>query len=68
MPLCQARSCRRSVPGEQRIATGSDGQYFVRQPLDHQFTIEAAAQVINVDDAANSVSVDPAQNGDAIVI
>jgi len=36
--------------------------------LDYQLTIEANAQVVDVDDEANGVSVDPAQNGDAIVI
>jgi len=36
--------------------------------LDYQFSIEANAQVINVEDEANSVSTDPAQNGAAIVI
>src|SRR5947209_7922314 len=36
--------------------------------LDYQFAIQATAQVLNVDDEANSVSVDPAQNASAIVI
>ncbi|MDP9170809.1 MAG: carboxypeptidase-like regulatory domain-containing protein, partial [Acidobacteriota bacterium] len=83
--------------GQQRTATGSDGQYslvglspgkyrvrFIAKgfsvgekpdvevagpaTLDYQFTLQATAQVINVDEEANSVSVDPAQNGDAIVI
>ena len=36
--------------------------------LDYQFSIEANAQVINVEDEANSVSTDPTQNGAAIVI
>ena len=83
--------------GEQRVATGEDGQYsfpsltagryrvrFIAKgfsvgekpaveiatplTLDYQFNIEAAAQVINVEEEANSVSVDPAQNGNAIVI
>ena len=83
--------------GEQRIATGSDGQYsfaalapgkyrvrFIakgfsvgekldfdittQSTLDYQFAIEANAQVVNVTAEANSVSVDPAQNADAIVI
>src|SRR4051812_6717382 len=30
--------------------------------IDFRFSIEAAAQVVNVDEEANSVSVDPAQN------
>ena len=36
--------------------------------VDFQLAIEATAQVLNVEDEANSVSVDPALNGDAIVI
>lgn len=36
--------------------------------LDFQFSIEASAQVINVEDEANSVSTDPTQNGGAIVV
>ena len=36
--------------------------------LDYQLTIEANAQVINVEDEANSVSTDPASNAATIVI
>src|SRR5258707_380281 len=83
--------------GQQRQATGEDGQYsfpvlrsgkyqvrFIAKGftlgekrevevtgptvLDYQLTIEANAQVINVEDEANSVSTDPAQNAGTIVI
>ncbi|HXJ40652.1 MAG TPA: TonB-dependent receptor [Bryobacteraceae bacterium] len=37
-----------------------------QQVLDFQLAIEANAQVVNVEDEANSVSVDPTQNGGAI--
>lgn len=36
--------------------------------IDYQFSIEAAAQVVNVQDEANAVSVDPSQNAAAITI
>ena len=64
-------------PGKYRLrfiakgfSVGEKKDIDIAGPLtvDFQLTIEANAQVVNVDDAANSVSVDPAQNGDAIVI
>jgi hypothetical protein len=36
--------------------------------LDYQLAIEANSQVINVEDEANTVSVDPSKNADAITI
>jgi hypothetical protein len=36
--------------------------------LDYQFAIEAAAQVVNVEEEANAVSTDPSQNAAAITI
>ena len=36
--------------------------------LDVQLTIEAEAQVLNVEEEANRVSADPASNGDALVL
>src|SRR6185312_12943378 len=52
------------------FAVGEKNEVEIAGPvtIDYQFAIEAAAQVVNVQEEANTVSTDPSQNAAAITI
>ncbi|SPE33247.1 Cna B domain protein [Candidatus Sulfopaludibacter sp. SbA6] len=50
------------------VAQKQDFDISAPSTLDVQLTIEAEAQVLNVEEEANKVNADPASNGDALVL
>jgi hypothetical protein len=50
------------------VAAKQDVDISAPLTLDMQLSIEANAQVVNVQEEANRVSIDPAENGDALVL